>query len=420
MPKMLGAGSQMLKAGLFLGLFFSLFKPMASHAMDSTELLPAKVNSPAFRYGMISGIDSKYTADGSVRSLSDINTIEFNSSLLQTLDPRIKTFVDTLNTFSNNNLGTQLNLGTLRIDTEPRVNYLAPIYARGITNNFTMAVAAPIVYYKNKMQLQQSSSNVSEICGHVTGVSDPLLVDACNQLSKKLTDVVQDQLVSRGYRRIEDRDETIFSDMQLVGLYKFYEKEEITSVARTTLTLPTGPSDDPDDLADISVFGRKAVEEQVLLNYKPIRWLRLATKASYKLAIPDSVVMRVPTTEGDVLPGPETKEKVSRNIGDTITWGAAANIAITSAFEIAGGYEYSVKGEDKYSGTRGGSYSTLAKDSRSTSHKLRAGFSFDTIALYTKTKSFPPLKFDYEISNTFAGINSDRQMVNEFSFTMFF
>jgi hypothetical protein len=153
---------------------FALAHPVLAPAMDSTEILPKGINSPAFRYGIISGVDSKYSADGSVMSLNDINTVHFTSDQLVKLDPKITELVAILNQFSQQRLGSQIHLGTLRVETEPTVKYIAPIYARGISDRLTLAVAMPVVFYENKMSLAQSSSNVKAICSQFTGIEDDI------------------------------------------------------------------------------------------------------------------------------------------------------------------------------------------------------------------------------------------------------
>lgn len=387
--------------------------------MDSTEILPARIYSPAVRYGMISGVDSKFTANGGVENLIDIYTVRFDSAQLAKLDPRVTQLVNALDAFSKQNIGTQVDLGTLRIETEPNVRYIAPVLAYGLTDKITFAVGLPIVYYKNKLRLVQSASNVKDICNQISNkVGD--VKTACEQLDFAVTDAAREKIAAQGFKPLQDRNETLFGDAQLVGLFKFYDQEGSSFLMRSTLGLPTGKKNDPDDLADIGYFGLTSYEPQLVYNWLPTRKLRLSAKAAYKMVFADKLDVRVPTSADDILPGLETKEKVRRNVGDTITVGTAATFNIYDAFSIAGGYEYARKGGDKYAGDRGTRYDFLSKDTNSVAHRLRAGIGYDTIGLYMRTKKFPPLKFDFEVSNTVAGVNTDRQLVNEFTFTMFF
>lgn len=411
-------------ATAFLMILFFLFTGSESaFSMDATETLPAGITSPAIRFGMVTGVDSKYNSDGTVQSLNEINTINFTSDQIAKLGgSEVNSLVTILNQFSQQNLGSQLNLGTLRVETEPDVRYIAPIFARGINEKFTLAVAMPIVFYQNDLRFNQSNSNVSAICDQIQGAQNNLneLRDACQKLNTKITDAAQNEIQKKGFKPVRSRKETVFGDIQLVGLWKFYERDIHSLMVRTSLTLPTGQKNDPDDLADIGAFGYRAIEPILIYNIMPIKSVRLSAKIGYKLMIPDHAVYRVPGSAGDVLPGPETKENLSRDIGDTITLGTAANYYFWKSFSIAGGYEYTQKGADSFSGEKNARYDLLAKDTRSTAHKLRAAFSYDTIDLYKRTKSIPPLKLDFEVSNTIAGTNSDRQLVNEVSLTMFF
>jgi hypothetical protein len=391
----------------------------AAFAMDSTETLPAAIHSPAFKYGMITGVDSKYSSDGSVLALSDIYTIHFDSTQLAKLDPRVTQLVSALNAFSKQDIGQQVDLGTLRIETEPTIKYMVPVYAQGITKDFTLAAALPIISYKNRMSLVQSPSNVKAVCDQLSSkVGD--VKTACEQLDFRVTDAVRNRLAAQGYKPIQDRNETLLGDAQLVGLYRFYEDDNRSALLKGSLNLPTGKKKDPDDLAALGNFGLTSFEPELIVNWLPVRKLRLAAKAAYKLVFADSLDVRVPGSADDVLPGPDSKERLHRKIGDTITVGTAINYNIYDSFSIAGGYEYSRKAADSYSGNQGRRYDLLSQDTKGSAHRLRAGFSFDTIGLYMRTKSFPPLKLDFDISNTFAGLNNDRQLVNELTLTMFF
>jgi hypothetical protein len=390
--------------------------------MDSTETLPARINSPAFRYGIVTGVDSKYNANGSVQTLNDINTIHFDSDQLKKISPDIQTLVLILNQNSGNrHLGDQLDLGTLRVETEPDVRYLVPIYARGLTDNFTLAVAMPVVFYKNRLDIVQSNSNAAGICDQIGSTPSADLKEACDKLrNTRMTDEVRGQLAAKGYKPVQDRDETLLGDMQVVGLYRFYAKGPHSALVRTTLNLPTGKADDPDDLADLGTFGETAVENELLYNYVATPTLRLSAKAAYRLTLPDHVDARVPRSDDDLIPDQDTKERLGRNLGDTITLGAAATWNVFGDFSVAGGYELASKAADHYAGEKGSRYDLLGKDTASVAHRLRGGLGYDTIGLYKRKKNFPPMKFDFEVSNTIAGKNVDRELVNELSVTLFF
>lgn len=403
----------------FLGALLSFGAVMPSFAMDATETLPVSVNSPALRYGLITGVDSKYGPGGGVQSLNDTNTIHFDSKQLQKLDATLIPLFNQIS--SGQRLGDQLDLGTLRIESKPEIRYFVPIYARGITDTFTLAAALPVLRYRNQLRLVQSASNAAQVCGQIGGSGTPEVQDACNQISRiKMTDVVAGQLAARGYKPIQDRDESMVGDLQFVGLWRFFEKGPHSVLVRNTLTLPTGKKKDADDLAALGVFGETAIESQFIYNYQLTPTLRLAGKAGYRYAVPDRVDYRVPQSEGDILPDQSSKENVTRKLGDTITLGASASWTLWTDIGFGGGYEYVSKMADRYDGTRGARYDLIGRDSDSVAHRLRGEVSYDTIDLYRRKKNFPPLKVAFEVSNTVAGKNVDRQLVNELSLTLFF
>ena len=307
------------------------------------------------------------------------------------------------------------------METKPDVRYFVPIYARGITDKWSLAGAMPVIFYKNQLRLVQSASNAGQICDQIGPTPSQDLQDACNKLrSTKMTDEVARQLALKGYKPIQDREETIFGDLQIVSLWRFFERDLHSAMLRTSLNLPTGKKKDPSDLADLGVFGETAVENQLIYNYLVTPRLRLATKAGYRFAVPDHVDARVPTSADDLLPDQSTTERVARKLGDTLTLGAAATWNLIGDFGVAGGYEFVAKGTDTYSGDKGSRYELLGKNSDSVAHRLRGGLSYDTIGLYKRTKKVPPMKFDFEVTNTVAGRNVDRELINELSLTLFF
>lgn len=415
--------ARILKQLLFITSLLISLQPAVGYALDSAEVLPAHVNSPALRMGFVSGIGQRYDSQGRLMSLTDVHSIEFNSQELARFEPRVQELVNVLNQFGRQGLGDALNLGTLRVETQPQVRYMAPLHAYGVTSRWTLAVGVPIVKYENKISLRQTGSNIAAIRSQVGEISSDLN-SAFNELNVSLVSTARKELAEKGYKPLVDRSETIVGDVQLASLYQIYQSPSLGGLLKTLVSLPTGPGDDPDDLADLAIFGETAIEQSALLTYQPFHrsgfGLTLALKGGYRYVLPDRVERRVPTSEEDTLPGAETKRVVRREAGGTASLGVSGNVTILSRMSAGLGLEVSHKNADRYSGDGPGEISLLSKDTESTAQRVRAGLSYSSTEAYLRKEAMMPAIVSYEYSDTVRGTNIERQTIHELWVTLFF
>jgi len=406
-----------IKAIFALGL--TLVMGSSALALDGTSVLPSGIRSPAVRFGIVGNIDQRYTSSGSLQTLSDFHSIQFDAATLRQVEPRAQQLISVLNQFGHQNLGDALSLGVLRIETKPEVSYLAPIYAYGMTSRLTLAFGLPVITYRNRLSLSQSGSNVAAIQAEV-GRSIPELSAAFDQLNTSLVSSVQRELAQKGYRSLSDREQTIAGDLQLAAIYRFFESPRWTAASKTYLTLPTGPKEDPDDLAQLSIFGETSLEEAVVLNYQPFARTRMAAKMAYRWTVPDKITKRVPESSSDSLPSADRKENLRRDLGDVITIGASAAYQVLSRWSLAGGYELMSRYADQYRGSRGWNYSLLESETAGYAVRTRAALEYSSTDAYLAKQALLPMLFAYEFMDTIAGQNIERQTRHEISLTLFF
>lgn len=397
-------------------LTFVCAQPLS--AMDSTEVLPESINSPSVRMGVVSGIGMKFLSNGDLMSLGDLSSIEFNISNLRQFEPRVNELVAVLNQFGSQRLGDQLSLGVLRVETTPEVRYIAPVYAWGLTKQWTVGFGLPIVQYKNRLRLQQSGSNLQAIRAQVGNASTDLN-QAFEQLSVDLAVVAQDQLVKKGYKPLTDRDESQIGDLQLVSLVQMNNEEKFSTQLRTLLSVPTGKGDDPDDLADLGVFGYTAIENQLLGNYNLTGKWRAAAKLGYRYTLPDRVVRRVPLNEADSLPGPETKQTINRRSGDAFFGGGSVTYGVSQELDIGLGWEFTRKAGDVYAGSAPLRYD-LIEGRDASADRVRFGISYSSIETFFAGKAMLPTIIAYEFSDNLTGVNVERMAIHEIWLQLFF
>ena len=407
----------MIRLAILSSLLFGA--SFSAQALDSSDVLPSHINSPSVRVGYISGIGQRYVSNGSLESLTDSNSQTFDAKKLVSIEPRVQQLISVLNQFGQQNMGSALTLGTLHINVTPDINYLAPINAYGITDKWTVAVGVPIIHYRNKISLTQEGSNLDQIQHQVGGISAEL-ISAFDELHVGLVASAQKELSGKGYKPLQDVDKTFVADMQLVSLYQVFNNKRTALLTKTTLTLPTGPKDDPDDLTDLSDFGQTALSEGVVLTYMVTPKFRLSGLATVQYNFADKIDKRVPTSPGDALPDASTKENVDQQVGPSLSLGASTMYWLTQRWSGGVGFDVMTKAADKYSGGKGSRYDLLEGDSNATSERIRLGITYDTISSYLAKASLLPAMISYTYSDTIAGVNVSRQTIHELWLTMFF
>ena len=390
-------------------------------AMDSTETLPRTINSPQFRYGIMDGADKKFDATGSLITQVDANSMNFGMAQIIALDPKALVLIEALNQASPGT-GNKLNLGTLKIDARPEVRYIAPVFARGTTKKLTLAVAIPIINYTNNVEVSQSGVNNAAALRAEAGGSLGAQGEAAFQiLQAGVVAGLTDSLQKGGYKPLVSRQESLVGDLQLHGLYNFYNNKRFSALSKTIVSLPTGKQDDPDDLMDLGTYGELAVEQGLVGNLSLSNRITLAAKASYKLVAPLNSDVRVPRSTGDALPGLDRKETVLRDGGDTTTVGTSASISVNDEFTVGSGIDLSHKQKDQlYGSNEDWDYSILENRSEQTAAKGKIGIEYSTTTAYTKGRTKIPFKIAYEFANTFAGKNVLNTSVHEFALSLFF
>ncbi len=387
--------------------------------MDSADVLPKGIWSPSIRIGYVSGIGQEYGSDGSLESLGDIHTLAFDAAKLVSIQPQVAQLVSALNQFGTQKLGDKINLGYLKFNIQPEVNYYAPVFARGITDRWTVAVGVPIMHYGNNVGLESTGSNIDAIHAQV-GYSSAQLNGAFNSLKVNLVTQAQQTLTSLGYKPLGQTNTTFMGDVQLASLYQFYRDDRFKILSKTLLGLPTGPEADPNDLTSLDISGQTSIEQQILVNYRVLPPLILAAKVYYHYSLADKVDKRVPLDQNDALPAQDQTEKVNRKIGDAGGVGVSATYELYEKLALSSGLEFQSKGADRFSGSNTYDYAALESQTNTTYELVKFGLAYSTVQSYFKQQSLLPFIASFEYSDTISGVNMPRVTTNELWLTMFF
>lgn len=387
--------------------------PSESGAVDY-ETLPKGVRLSQARFGVISGLDQTWLGNGKLYNLGETRSVTFDAATLARVNDRARSLVQALDYFGSNNLGEKIQLGTLHVQTKPEIQYFAPVFAYGLSKTWSVGVGVPIVHYRNQIRLSSGASNLDFYKQQFQGISKEL----DEALNIELVGEARKVLAEKGYRRLEDRDQTFVGDMQVAILHRLPDLRRWAFMHQMTLTLPTGPADDPDDLMALNSFGRTSIENMLIAGYtfNP-RW-QVLPYTSLLLPIPDTTVKRVPKNEDDNLPDSASKQRVLRVGAPTASLGYEVRWSLTRRWDIKGGHEASTKSSDHYEGQ--GRMDLLEKNSDSDVIRVKGGFTYSTVDDYKQGRAPIPGRVALEVSDTVRGRNIERQLRTELAAMLFF
>jgi hypothetical protein len=399
-----------------------LILPQISQAMIETETLPAGVRSPSVRFGMISQLDQQYTDSGSLSRSVDQRSIEFNAQRLVQIQPRVQQVVSLFDDIQKG-LGSALNLGTLRVDSRPEVQYTGFVMGVGINDRWTLGGGVPVIHYKNNIQVSKTPSNISAYKAMAAGLGPdaPTLINGLDELEK--IDLVKEfysELQHKGYTTLQNQDQTYLGDFIVSSRYRMEKIGPVEGQFRLDLSLPTGPKYDPDNLAALNQFGYTYLEPQIVaavpLNYG----LTVASMLGVRFYVPDQISARVPKDDNDILPDADTKENVRRIGGIRTAETLQLSYRMNGSWNFYGLSEWAQKAADRFEGTENKRYDLLSRGTDTQTHIVTGGISFSSVEAYQKRQNGIPAIVSAQVSDTIAGKNVQRQLVQEISAVLFF
>ena len=207
-----------------------------------------------------------------------------------------------------------------------------------------------------------------------------------------------------GYKRIESWSGNGLADIELGARYQYLKNDNWRLAFTGGVRLPTGETDDPDDLMDYPLgAGEWALLFRSNNDYTGIKNLLLNVTLKYDLYLPDKEVMRVPDDVDQ--PITPNKEEVDRKIGDIIEINTSAAYQFLKGLNAYLEYMYAYKFENDISGDLGYAYDQLEAETDRVEHEFKVGFTYSTIPLFQEKKFSVPLRTWILYRNRFAGKN---------------
>ncbi len=396
-----------------------VLSPLSHGFLESPTVLPKGVNSVSLITGRIDGLTHQFNSQGQLTSLKDAKSIELSSEILTAMNPQFETLQATLNQFGPYQFGEKLHLGKIFIDINPNVSYYAPVYARGITDKWTLAFTSPFMQFDYKINLDHVGSNINDIRGQLYGLSNELDA-AFDQLDVDGIETINQHFNEKKLAPLKSYKKSIWGDFKITSLYKFYSDEKSQYTSKTLITLPTGPKDNPDDLTDPEGFAETSIEEKFIFSKKSESLYEFVGAVGYKLIFPTKKAVRIPADESDFLPGPETKQVLTVLGGEQLTLNLSIAKKISNKFSLGFGYEYINKRKDRHTNGPISDYSFLTEGTNRESSGVDMEISYSTVEAYFKKQALLPMTVWFSASNVITGINTAKNINYSLWLMMFF
>jgi hypothetical protein len=405
--------------------FLGITVPKNAHAVadfGNAAVLPVGRYQVTFRFGNISEIQDKFDSSGTLQGPSRMNQRMDNAFLMKKEKFRQLAKMIDEQFLPNQKPSRTMDAGTLEFVGHANASYFCPQVARGITPNWSMGVAIPMIMYKSDIHMRNAGVNTAApVINAVAQKSDQInkqlgaTAEIFNGGPKAIT---ASQLQENSYDSISERNETFLGDVTFGSSLKLYDSRYFDFYLVNQLTLPTGPKDDPDDLLDLNTFGKTELQTTLFTSMDVSRRLELGVGLSYVWGIPDDIKKRVPTSDDDSLPA--TKETVRKDPGDYVGLQLASLVRISSYWQTGAGLEMKVKQKDDYSGGKGSRYDLLEKYTDQQAYIGKFKITYTTIDGFLQGNEKIPYSVTYAFADHIAGKNVERELTHEILMKFYF
>lgn len=392
----------------FLCGIFLMAAPVKGFA-DSAEVLPKGVSRISVDYSLYAPVTDRFDPDGDEESVA----ADYNAVLdADTLPGMIPTFLP------------GLYIGRSVVDFEYLFKDLIVNYQYGLTDSVTVGVKIP--YYWNRTDLKEARVVVDD-------PTDPFLVPVdppCGTDPSALgyeacvTQVVLGMLEADPYSfdPIEDWEESGLSDIEIGLRYQYLKNDEWRLAFTGGVRLPTGKTDDPDNLMDTE-FGTGATALLLRFNqdYVGVENLLLNLTVKYDWVLPDEETVRVLEDPAQPLVPSANKEKVDRDLGDTFALEVYCDWSVSDTWSVNALYTWAVRQKDEIEGDLGLAYESLEDETDADHQSIEAGITYSTVSRYMEEKASVPLEVGLSYESVFAGNNNYlKQQLYTLNFALYF
>jgi hypothetical protein len=391
----------------------------APFSLDSSAVLPKGIRNVRLTT-LTTAVDNQYNAQGNVQPLgASINKAITFKRLTGSVD-NLSERAALEGTIEGMGYSLEDEAGHTFGEVNTRVTATVPVLAYGITKDFMMAVAVPVVY-----------SNLNVSTGWIASSGTNAVVDdlvnggakeEIRARQAQLENVVASEFVKKGYVAPHDQEKQQVGDVMLVMKKRLYESPRFATAVQGKIVTPTGHRANVNDISDVGAgdgqwdFGVGFVVD----HYIDAHWT-LTSSTSYLNQTATEVAMRIPQSSDESLT-PDVDEETYMNLGDSFGQSLAAKYKLNEMISLgtSGGIQY--KSPDNYSGSKfsGERYDYLEADSEQYMVTATALASFNTIEMFKRGAFAVPFEVNVSASQVLTGRNVNANTLGAAELCLFF
>ena len=392
----------------------------APYAMPSAKVLPKGVRNISYK-GIMTSASEKYNNARQESILADpfFTDISFQNVIDGKKDPSergsLTQIMYTMGASREDSFGT--TTGQVNIEA----NAHAPVFALGINNQLTLALAIPFIQASVNVDAGVIQQNPSLHDSFVRTLNQKGVSEKVIEFKEKMVTPIQSKLKDYGYESLQNENVVKLGDLKVISKYQVLNLPVHRLTLTGDLTLPTGEDqkinkvvDVPsgDDQTDIGL----GASYDYLLNKK----ITLSLATHYTLQLPDTNPERIPEKSTSKL-SPHIDYSTRRDLGDMLLTQLASSYS-SHGFSLHVGYAYQYKQADQYEGNQYQvqRYSWLGNETQQEMHTAQMALGYNTLELFRK-KRFPvPLSVALNHTQILAGKNVVKDPLTSLDLSLFF
>lgn len=405
---------------IILGLVLACDLQAASY-----DTLPRGVNTLVFKQVLTSKIESRYNANGDEGTL-DLKE-EFSTNRIQDISSVIKSYFEELKTLSPEAY-TSFSLGEFSANIEADVTAQGLGFGHGLTDKLTIYGSLPVYHITTNVDFRQSKeSNLAAVQATIRNANPDTAMgkfvkDLTLQLPNSNAELLQSLVVNYyGYKPIGKWEKDALGDAEIGFIYRLTDFSDKGIALSSGLVLPTGQSDDPDSLQDVSTGDGQVdtfleIASGVSFDSKTYE-LDLKTRYTYQFESDKSIRL----INDESVPLSRNKSVVKQKLGNNIDATLSATYNPTYWLNVNSAFLYSQVEKTNYANINDQKIKSALESNTEVSHNwLRLGIGLSSVESYKRKKIEVPFEIGLSLQKLLNAKNTAKYNRVDFDFKLYF
>lgn len=313
-------------------------------------------------------------------------------------------------------------LGDFKAELNAKINVTAPIFAVGATDRLTLIAALPV--YNASTDIQAGFTANEGASEFIAALRNPLMNQnkSAIEASQKLQNAIgrlNDKLVDNNYEPLKKWNSTDIGDLTLMGKYLIYDGGFLRSTGTFGLVAPTGTTETPEILTDLSFGdGQWDVFSQLTFDQRLAQGITFNQFYKYTYQAQGEREFRLKTDYESI---EVDQENLTFKLGDKVEAGASLQFEQDATGIVAGlGATYFLKYGDRYDTIDYAAQQELQKETDRMASYWSARLGYSSIPAFKRKEFAIPLMATIEYRKQYKSRNHPMTDFTQIDVGLFF